>query len=91
MNLVVWLVVGGLMGVIGNLPTPAEGGRRVATNVLVGIAGALVGGWPSAHSSVVRRSIRLTSAEWRYWFLLRERPRSSRLPISLNGRQAIQA
>lgn len=45
MNLVVWLVVGGLMGVIGSLLTPAEGGRRVATNVLVGIAGALVGGW----------------------------------------------
>jgi uncharacterized membrane protein YeaQ/YmgE (transglycosylase-associated protein family) len=45
MNLVVWLIVGGLMGCVASLPVPTDGRRRVATNVLVGIAGALVGGW----------------------------------------------
>ena len=45
MNLVVWLIVGGLMGCLASLPLPADGRRRVATNVLVGVAGSLVGGW----------------------------------------------
>jgi uncharacterized membrane protein YeaQ/YmgE (transglycosylase-associated protein family) len=44
-NLVVWLIVGGLMGCVASLPVHMDGRRRVATNVLVGIAGALVGGW----------------------------------------------
>ena len=45
MNLVVWLIVGGLMGCVASLPVHMDGRRRVATNVLVGIAGALVSGW----------------------------------------------
>jgi uncharacterized membrane protein YeaQ/YmgE (transglycosylase-associated protein family) len=45
MNLVVWLIVGGLMGCVASLPVRADGRRRVATNVFVGVAGALVGGW----------------------------------------------
>lgn len=45
MNLVVWLIVGGLMGCLASLPVPVDGHRRVATNMLVGIAGSLVGGW----------------------------------------------
>ena len=45
MNLVVWLIVGGLLGCVASLPVPAAGRRRVATNVLVGVAGSLVGGW----------------------------------------------
>lgn len=45
MNLVVWLIVGGLLGCVASLPVHADGRRRIATNVLVGIAGALVGGW----------------------------------------------
>jgi uncharacterized membrane protein YeaQ/YmgE (transglycosylase-associated protein family) len=45
MNLVVWLIVGGLSGCVASVPVHADGRRRVATNVLVGTAGALVGGW----------------------------------------------
>ena len=45
MNLVVWLIVGGLMGCLASLPLPADGRRRLATKVLVGVAGSLVGGW----------------------------------------------
>jgi len=33
------------MGCVASLPVHMDGRRRVATNVLVGIAGALVGGW----------------------------------------------
>lgn len=45
MNLVVWLVVGGLMGCVASLLVQVDGRRRLATNIVVGIAGALVGGW----------------------------------------------
>jgi len=33
------------MGCVASLPVHMDGRRRVATNVLVGIAGALVSGW----------------------------------------------
>ena len=45
MNLVVWLVVGGLMGLVTSLLVQVDGRRRVVANMVVGIAGALVGGW----------------------------------------------
>ena len=45
MNLVIWLVVGGLMGCMASLFVYADGRRRIATNMMAGIAGALVGGW----------------------------------------------
>lgn len=45
MNLVVWLIVGGLMGCLASLPVHTDGRRRITTNVVVGIVGALVGGW----------------------------------------------
>jgi uncharacterized membrane protein YeaQ/YmgE (transglycosylase-associated protein family) len=46
MNLVVWLVVGGLMGWVVSVVmprTPRQGG--IVTNILVGVAGAVLGGW----------------------------------------------
>jgi uncharacterized membrane protein YeaQ/YmgE (transglycosylase-associated protein family) len=46
MNLVVWLVVGGLMGWVASVVmprTPGQGG--LATNILVGVVGAVLGGW----------------------------------------------
>ena len=45
MNLVVWLVVGGLMGWVASVVmprTPGQGG--LATNILVGVVGAVLGG-----------------------------------------------
>jgi uncharacterized membrane protein YeaQ/YmgE (transglycosylase-associated protein family) len=44
-NLVAWLIVGALMGGIASLIVHPDGRRRVATNMVVGTTGAVVGGW----------------------------------------------
>ena len=45
MNLILWLVVGALMGGLACLLRRTEGPPPVVTNVVVGVMGALVGGW----------------------------------------------
>ena len=45
MNLVVWLVVGGLTGGLASALDRSEGRPPVVTNVVVGVIGALVSGW----------------------------------------------
>ena len=45
MNLVVWLVVGGLMGGLASVLTRGDGRQAIASNVLVGVTAALAGGW----------------------------------------------
>lgn len=43
MNLIIWLVVGGLIGWVASALMHSGGG--VLMNVVVGIVGAFVGGW----------------------------------------------
>jgi uncharacterized membrane protein YeaQ/YmgE (transglycosylase-associated protein family) len=43
MNLIVWLVVGGLIGWVASALMHSGGG--ILMNVVVGIAGAFIGGW----------------------------------------------
>jgi uncharacterized membrane protein YeaQ/YmgE (transglycosylase-associated protein family) len=45
MNLIIWLVVGALMGGLACLLNRTEGPPPVVTNVVVGVMGALMGGW----------------------------------------------
>jgi uncharacterized membrane protein YeaQ/YmgE (transglycosylase-associated protein family) len=45
MNLVVWLVVGGLIGWLASLWLHSDPEQGVFMNVVVGIVGALLGGW----------------------------------------------
>jgi uncharacterized membrane protein YeaQ/YmgE (transglycosylase-associated protein family) len=45
MNLIVWLVVGALMGGVACFLKRTDGRPPVVTNVIVGVIGALVGGW----------------------------------------------
>ena len=45
MNLIVWLVVGSLMGGLACLLNRTEGPPPVVTTVVVGVVGALIGGW----------------------------------------------
>ena len=45
MNLVIWLVVGALMGGVACYLRRTESPGLVVTNVIVGVMGALVGGW----------------------------------------------
>jgi uncharacterized membrane protein YeaQ/YmgE (transglycosylase-associated protein family) len=45
MNLIVWLVVGGLIGWVASMVMKTDGQQGIVLNVVVGIVGALLGGW----------------------------------------------
>jgi uncharacterized membrane protein YeaQ/YmgE (transglycosylase-associated protein family) len=45
MNLIVWLVVGGVIGWIASLIMKTDAQQGLFLNVVVGIVGALIGGW----------------------------------------------
>jgi uncharacterized membrane protein YeaQ/YmgE (transglycosylase-associated protein family) len=45
MNLIIWLVVGGLIGWVASKFMNTDGQQGIALNVVVGIVGSLIGGW----------------------------------------------
>jgi len=44
-NLLVWLIVGGVIGWIASLMMRTDGQQGIFLNVIVGIVGALLAGW----------------------------------------------
>jgi len=45
MNLIIWLVIGGLLGWVASIIMRTDAQQGVLLNVIVGIIGALLGGW----------------------------------------------
>lgn len=45
MNFIIWLVVGGLLGWIASMIMKTDGQQGIVLNVVVGIVGAMLGGW----------------------------------------------
>ncbi len=45
MNFIIWLVVGGLIGWVASMIMRTDGQQGVVLNVVVGIIGAMLGGW----------------------------------------------
>jgi uncharacterized membrane protein YeaQ/YmgE (transglycosylase-associated protein family) len=45
MNLIIWLIVGGLIGWLASLIMKTDAQQGVILNVVVGVVGALLGGW----------------------------------------------
>ena len=45
MNILIWLVIGGLIGWVASIVMGTDGRQGVLLNVVVGIVGALLGGW----------------------------------------------
>ncbi len=45
MNFIIWLVVGGIIGWIASLSMKTDAQQGLFLNVVVGIVGALLGGW----------------------------------------------
>lgn len=45
MNIIVWLVVGGLIGWVASLLMGTDGRQGMLLNIVVGIVGAFLGGW----------------------------------------------
>ena len=45
MNFLVWLIVGGLIGWLASIMMKTNGQQGMVLNVIVGIVGAMLGGW----------------------------------------------
>jgi uncharacterized membrane protein YeaQ/YmgE (transglycosylase-associated protein family) len=45
MNIIIWLVVGGLIGWVASKIMRTDGQQGIVLNVVVGIVGAVLGGW----------------------------------------------
>lgn len=45
MNLIIWLVAGGLIGWVASLIMKTDAQQGMILNIVVGIVGALLGGW----------------------------------------------
>ena len=45
MNLIIWLVVGGLIGWVASMIMKTDAQQGLILNVIVGIVGSLLGGW----------------------------------------------
>jgi uncharacterized membrane protein YeaQ/YmgE (transglycosylase-associated protein family) len=45
MNFIIWLIVGGLIGWIASLIMKTDAQQGLILNIIVGIIGALLGGW----------------------------------------------
>ena len=45
MNIMIWLVVGGVIGWLASMMMKTDGQQGIVLNVVVGIVGAMLGGW----------------------------------------------
>ena len=45
MNIIIWLVVGGVIGWLASILMKTDGQQGLILNVVVGIVGAMLGGW----------------------------------------------
>ena len=45
MNFIIWLIVGGIIGWLASMIMKTDGQQGVILNVVVGIVGAMLGGW----------------------------------------------
>lgn len=45
MNFIIWLVVGGVIGWLASIVMKTNGQQGIFLNVVVGIVGAMLGGW----------------------------------------------
>lgn len=45
MNLIIWLILGGVIGWLASLVMKTDAQQGILLNIVVGIVGALLGGW----------------------------------------------
>jgi uncharacterized membrane protein YeaQ/YmgE (transglycosylase-associated protein family) len=45
MNIIIWLIVGGLIGWLASMLMRTNGQQGILLNVVVGVIGAVLGGW----------------------------------------------
>jgi uncharacterized membrane protein YeaQ/YmgE (transglycosylase-associated protein family) len=45
MNLIIWLIVGGIVGWVASIIMRTNGQQGILLNIVVGVVGALIAGW----------------------------------------------
>jgi uncharacterized membrane protein YeaQ/YmgE (transglycosylase-associated protein family) len=45
MNIIIWLIVGGILGWLASMMMKTDGQQGIILNVVVGVVGAMLGGW----------------------------------------------
>ena len=45
MGIIIWLIVGGIVGWLASLVMKTDGQQGILLNIVVGIVGAFIGGW----------------------------------------------
>ncbi len=45
MNIIIWLIIGGIVGWLASLIMRTDGQQGILLNIVVGIIGAVIGGW----------------------------------------------
>ena len=45
MNLIIWLIIGGIVGWLASLLMRTDGQQGIVLNVVVGVVGAFLAGW----------------------------------------------
>jgi uncharacterized membrane protein YeaQ/YmgE (transglycosylase-associated protein family) len=45
MNLIIWLIIGGIIGWLASIVMRTDGQQGIILNVVVGIVGSWIGGW----------------------------------------------
>ena len=45
MNILIWLVIGGVIGWLASMIMRTDGQQGILLNIVVGVVGALLGGW----------------------------------------------
>jgi uncharacterized membrane protein YeaQ/YmgE (transglycosylase-associated protein family) len=45
MGIIIWLIVGGIVGWLASMVMKTDGQQGILLNVIVGIVGAFIGGW----------------------------------------------
>ena len=45
MNIIIWLIIGGIVGWLASIIMRRDAQQGILLNIIVGIVGALIGGW----------------------------------------------
>jgi uncharacterized membrane protein YeaQ/YmgE (transglycosylase-associated protein family) len=61
MNLIIWLVIGGVIGWLASIVMKTNAQQGIVLNVVVGIIGAVLGGWLMGRGTINNADLSLPS------------------------------
>jgi uncharacterized membrane protein YeaQ/YmgE (transglycosylase-associated protein family) len=61
MNLLIWLIVGGVIGWLASIVMKTNAQQGIVLNVIVGIVGAVLGGWLMGRGTINNADLSLPS------------------------------